>query len=233
MQKNIAGQKWVVFAFSRIDNAPVIGDADQITANLRIDGGTADAIDSTNPTELGDGYYVFDLTQAESDGNYILISPVSSTSNVQVLGCPAALYTKPPNFNTLGIEADGDITKVNALDGHTAQSGDAYAIASDGTYGNAALKTLIDAILDDTNSTIPGLITDLANLTVSDIIAGITDGSYDLQEMVRIGFAILAGIGSGGGTSTVTYKDPTGIKDRIVATVDENGNRTPISYDGS
>jgi len=164
MRKNTAGQKWVVFAFNRNTNIPVTGDAAQITANLRIDGGSANAIDDINPTELGDGYYVFDITQAESNGDYILISPTSSTSDVQVMGCPVAL---------------------------------------------------------DTNN------------TVSEIIEGITDGSYDLQEMVRIGFAVLAGIGSGGGTSTVTYKDPTGTKNRIVATVDEDGNRAPISYDGS
>ena len=54
MQKNVTGQKWVVFAFDRTDNTPKTGDAANITANLRIDGGAANAVDDVNPTELED-----------------------------------------------------------------------------------------------------------------------------------------------------------------------------------
>jgi len=93
MQKNIANQKWVVFAFDETDNTAKTGDAANITANLRIDGGGANAVDDTNPTELEDGYYVFTITAAESNGNYILICPASSTGNIQVIGCPAAIWT--------------------------------------------------------------------------------------------------------------------------------------------
>jgi hypothetical protein len=88
MLKNVAGQKWIVFAFNRTNNDPKTGDAANITANLRIDGGAANAVDDTNPTELEDGYYVFDITQAESNGDVILISPESSTENIQVIGVP-------------------------------------------------------------------------------------------------------------------------------------------------
>lgn len=116
MQKNVTGQKWIVFAFDRTDNTPKTGDAANITGNLRIDGGAANAIDDTNPTELEDGYYVFDITQAESNGNMILITPESSTGDIQVIGTPAALYTTAPNFNAIGIESDGDLTKVNLVD---------------------------------------------------------------------------------------------------------------------
>ena len=139
MQKNVASQKWIVFAFDRTDNTAKTGDAANITANLRIDGGAANAVDDVNPTELEDGFYIFDITQAESNGNYILISPASSTGDIQVIGCPAALYTTPPNFVAMGIESDGDLTKVNSLDGHTVQTGDSYAIVNSGTYGNAKL----------------------------------------------------------------------------------------------
>lgn len=93
MFKNTAGQIWVVFAFDRTDNSPKTGDALNITANLRIDGGAANAVDDTNPTELEDGYYYFNITQAESNGDSILISPQSSTADIQVIGCPAAVYT--------------------------------------------------------------------------------------------------------------------------------------------
>jgi hypothetical protein len=131
MEKNVASQKWIVFAFDRTDNTPKTGDAANITANLRIDGGAANPVDDVNPTELEDGYYVFDITQAESNGDLIVICPASSTGDIQVIGVPGAVYTTPPNFPAMGIEADGDLTKVNLLDGHTAQTADHTAAIAD------------------------------------------------------------------------------------------------------
>lgn len=93
LQKNVSGQKWIVFAFDRTDNTAKTGDAANITANLRIDGGEANAVDDTNPAELEDGYYAFDVTQAETNGDYIVICPASATSNIQVIGCPGAAWT--------------------------------------------------------------------------------------------------------------------------------------------
>lgn len=92
MDKNTAG-KWVVFAFNRTTNAPLTGDAANITANIRIDGGAANAVDDTNPTELEDGFYIFDVTAAETNGTNLLMTPASTTSDIQVIGCPAAVNT--------------------------------------------------------------------------------------------------------------------------------------------
>lgn len=124
MQKNVTGQKWVVFAFDTTDLSVKTGDSSNITANLRIDGGGANAVDDTNPTELEDGYYIFDITQPETNGDLILICPESSTGNIQVIGVPGAVYTTPPNFPSLGIESDGDVSKVNELNGQTVQTAD-------------------------------------------------------------------------------------------------------------
>lgn len=49
---------------------------------------------------------------------------------------------------TLGVEADGDLTKVNTLDGHTAQTGDTYALAN-GATGFVAIDTAIAALSGD------------------------------------------------------------------------------------
>ena len=93
MLKNIASQKWVVFAFDRTDNTPKAGDAAQITAKISIDIGAAGATDDTNPTEIEDGYYYFNLTQAETNGDMIHILPESSTGDIQVIGCPGVVFT--------------------------------------------------------------------------------------------------------------------------------------------
>jgi len=133
MQKNTAG-KWAVFAWTTADGLPKTGDAAQITANMRIDGGAANAIDDTNPAELEDGYYLFDITAAEANGDNLLLCPASSTAGVQVIGVPGAVWTRPANFEKLSVDADGrvDVIKIAG----TAQ-----------TAGD--LKTLIDDVHDD------------------------------------------------------------------------------------
>lgn len=99
MRKNIAGQNWTVYAYNTSTNLPVTGDAANITANLRIDGAGANAVDDTNPTELEDGYYIFDISQVESNGNHILMAPSSVTGSVRVEGKPEAVWTTPLNFS--------------------------------------------------------------------------------------------------------------------------------------
>src|SRR5512146_2455892 len=111
MQKNVANQKWIVFAFNRTDNTPKTGDAANITANLRLDGGAAKAVDDTNPAELEDDYYIFDITQAESNGDLVAICPASTTADIQVIGCPPALYTTTPNATAL----DSNLTVLDTV----------------------------------------------------------------------------------------------------------------------
>lgn len=96
MEKNAAGQKWEVFAFNKTNNNPVTGDAANITANLRKDHGAAAAVADTNPTELEDGRYVFDMAQAESNADYLALYPESLTGDVQVWAIPPNLYTTDP-----------------------------------------------------------------------------------------------------------------------------------------
>ena len=103
----MSGQKWYIKAYDRINLTPKLGDAANITANLRIDGGVANAIDDVNPIELEGGYYVFDITQAESNGNYILICPSSTTANIQVEGCPKTFTTNSGALATVSAKVAG------------------------------------------------------------------------------------------------------------------------------
>jgi hypothetical protein len=91
LKKNTAG-KWTVFAFDLTDNTAKTGDAANITANIYIDG-SVNAVDDTNPTELAGGYYIFDVTAAETNGDHLIIHPDSTTSNIQVIGVPGAVWT--------------------------------------------------------------------------------------------------------------------------------------------
>ena len=153
MEKNVAGQRWVVFAYGLPDHAspgkPVTSGAGQITANLSKDAGTPAALATNTFTELEDGYYYCTLSQAETNADLLTLFPASSTAEVQVIAVPGAVYTRPANFNAMGIETDGGLTKVNTLDGHTAQTGDSFArIGATGsgltTLATAAALTTVD-----------------------------------------------------------------------------------------
>jgi hypothetical protein len=93
LQKNIEGQKWVVYAWNITTDALVTGDAGNITAKIRKDAGSLVATDDVNPTELESGYYEFDLTQEESQADVLELIAVSGTANVQVRGVPESRTT--------------------------------------------------------------------------------------------------------------------------------------------
>lgn len=63
------------------------------------------------------------------------------------------------------------------------------------------------------------------------VFGGIIEGTYDLQEMLRLIAAVLFGKSAGGGTATITFRDTGDTKDRITATVDVNGNRSVVTLD--
>ena len=110
MIKNTASQKWIVFAFDATDNLPKTGDAINITGNLRLDGAGANAIDDYNPTELESGYYIFDITQAESNADLIVMCSTSSTTDIEVIGVPRAVWTEPTGRKYPSTLASTDVT---------------------------------------------------------------------------------------------------------------------------
>jgi hypothetical protein len=83
--KNIANQILPVLVLDSSGD-PVTGDAANITCQLSIDGGVSAATNDTNPTELDatnhPGVYLFTMTQAETNGNLLIFSPVSSSGYV-------------------------------------------------------------------------------------------------------------------------------------------------------
>lgn len=66
---------------------------------------------------------------------------------------------------------------------------------------------------------------------VDDVLDEVVESTYTLREIVRIIMAVLAGETSGGGTGTLRFRDIADTKDRVVATVDANQNRTGVTLD--
>jgi hypothetical protein len=52
------------------------------------------------------------------------------------------------------------------------------------------------------------------------------------EQLQRLMLSVLAGKASGGGSSPITFRDVADTKDRVVLTVDSNGNRSAVVRDG-
>lgn len=61
----------------------------------------------------------------------------------------------------------------------------------------------------------------------------VIESGYTAAEILRILAAVMAGEVSGAGTGTETFKGIDGATDRVVSTVDDDGNRTTVVLDGS
>src|SRR5436853_6554933 len=113
MLKNVASQKLIVFAFDATTNLPKTGDAANLTAYVSKDYGAVTVLGDTSATEMdatnAKGYYLFDLTQTETNADTLLFSAKSATSNIVVIGSPATVFTLPANFTTLSVDGNGRI----------------------------------------------------------------------------------------------------------------------------
>lgn len=111
MFKNVASQKIALFAFDTTTSAPKTGDQVQISAYVSKDWGAVTQLGDTSASQLdatnAPGWYVFDLTQAETAADALLFSGKSTTPNVSIVG--ALVFTRPPNFSSVAIDSTGNV----------------------------------------------------------------------------------------------------------------------------
>lgn len=105
MQKNTASQKVALLAIDVSTNAPKTGDAANLTAYVSKDWGAVTVLADTTATELdatnAPGIYLFDLAQAETNADELILSGKSSTANIKLI--PRIIQTVPASFSTLTI----------------------------------------------------------------------------------------------------------------------------------
>lgn len=89
----------------------------------------------------------------------------------------------------------------------------------------------LQAVISTVSQTIDDLDTGVE--IAAAILAAIYEGSETVQDGLRLFRAALVGKLSGAGTLTVSIRDAADTKDRIVATVDQPGNRTAITTDAT
>jgi len=118
LNKNVASQKVLIFAWDTVARSPKTGDAGNITAYISKDGGAAVQSDDDNPTELDatdlPGIYAFDLLQAETNCDLFALKAGSSTADVEV--DPVIVYTivrddYKADVTALALEATAQLIK--------------------------------------------------------------------------------------------------------------------------
>src|SRR4051812_12688470 len=195
MFKNVANQKLIVFAFDATTNLPKTGDAANITAYVSKDYGAATVLADTTATELdatnAKGYYLFDLTQAETNADTLLFTAKSATANIVVVGVPATVYTYPANFTATSIDASG-ILKSNLVQ-----------IDAAATTGNNAILNLKSLNINASGSANNGLaITGGTNVAAISIGGSGTGAGINLQPGATGDGVVF----NGGATSGVSLK---------------------------
>jgi len=228
------------FAAGAIDAAAIATgaiDADAI-ADGAIDNGAlaADAISAAKiaadvTTELQSGL-------ATATAALILATPANklttdASGRVEVSGTKTTLdaLNDAPDVSADVGSIKGTTDK---LDTALELDGAVYRLTADALeQAQAAATAALNAYDPPTATELTNGLAALNDITVADIIAGISEGTLDLQEMLRIILAAVAGKASGGGTATIKFRDQADTLDRITATVDANGNRTAVTVDGS
>lgn len=73
----------------------------------------------------------------------------------------------------------------------------------------------------------------LSAAAVDAILDDVVEGSLTARQALRLMLASLTGKASGGGTTTVSFRDVGDTKNRLVMTTDANGNRTAVTRDAT
>lgn len=104
------------------------------------------------------------------------------------------------------------------------------------TYGNASAQHAFDLDASQQSVTVAAindidLSATMKASVATALLGAVIEGTLTAQQALKLITAASAGTLSGGGTNTLVFKDTTGTKSRITATVDANMNRTNIVTD--
>ncbi len=159
-----------------------------------------------------------------------------------------ALGLASANLDTQLAEIEGETDDIAAVKAKTdnlpSDPADASDIAGAFSTVNSTLSTIagyvdteVAAIKAKTDNlpASPAAVSDIpsAATIAAAVWAYTVEGSYTALQYIRIALSALGGKLSGAGTSTESIRNTGDTKDRIVATVDANGNRTAVMLDGT
>jgi len=157
--RNVQDNHRFAFTFEDADGDPITGETitllilrasdgyyfDFDDSTFKASGWTTKTVNLTEDSTAGQEqyYYSFDPPASETGAEQyeFIIDDASASNGLHI--SETISYQSIPLGTSYTVARAGYI---DALNGHTAQTGDSYAIVNSGTYGNSALKTLIDAV---------------------------------------------------------------------------------------
>jgi hypothetical protein len=141
MYKNVASQKIALFEFDTTSGLPKTGDASNITGYVTKDWGSVTVLGTSTPTEMDStnapGWYVFTLTQGETNADVCLFTAKSSTSKMSIVG--QEVFPLPGSNS--GVSAN--VAQINADSTSAANLAKTTRTIGRGTVGSSATNTSV------------------------------------------------------------------------------------------
>lgn len=158
----------------------------------------------------------------------------STQAPITLAGSPTIQVHKANNTTqvttglTLTVDYDGitglHLVTVNMTNAFYAAGNDFFVTLSAGTVGGVSVVgTILGHFSIENRKDNADNLLDWANGIETDVT---------LRQGLRLILAALAGKVSGAATTTMTFRDVNDTTDRIVATVDADGNRSAVTLDG-
>lgn len=212
------------------------------------DGGVYSNV-TNSPTEVGRGTYSLVLTTTESTANTVVLDIIDQDTTKAFLDVGLKLYTMGASsgfiqFQDYQIDVSGLDSKIDSNgtlissvleDTGTSLPNQLNSIDSNilnlHDFDPTTDQVIVGTNNDKSGYTLSGVIQTLdalENISVSDIMNTTTEGAETLVQAIRLMRAVLVGKSVEGGT---IFRDAEDLKDRVIATLDNNNNRVEIITD--
>ena len=182
------------------------------------------------------------ITTGDATGTLLIDSTATFITNLVQRGDTIVNHDDNSSVATvLAIVSENELIVDGLVGGSINQFtfGDAYDVfelrACTVTGGNLVA---VDDVGDPLNTILPTFGTHVtlsastsATLVDGDISQQIVEGNITVQGALRAALSALVGLLSGAGGTSIAFRDTGDTKDRIVATVDSDGNRLSVTLD--
>ncbi len=174
----------------------------------------------------------FSELDARTDAIQAVVDAISLVVDTEVAAIKAKtdnLPSDPADQSLLNSELSTILTRLGTPVG-VDFSADIAAVQADTDNIQTRLPAALVSGRMDSSLAAAGLATDAVN-EIRDAIFALTKDGLTFSQAVWLCAAVLAAKVSGGGTAEVTIRDVADTLDRVVADVDDNGNRTAVTLD--
>lgn len=201
------------------------------------------------PAFSADPVNLSSFTRIEGTGSLVATAILARLSGATIAGSGsitqaelAVLVTLASTLAGSGVISQAALQAVNSVAATLTGSGSISEANLSANVPLAATLTGTGTVAGSTNLTgigrLEAAILPFTELSPEGLASSLLDSSdietgYSMREALRLILSSAAGKLSGAETTTITIRNVPDSKNRIVATVDSNGNRTAVTYDVS